>query len=349
MGALVGRERNQSATGRSAQWTSWAERLRATSVDVLVTSCRRGTLVTADRRSCVQPFVAIAARYGGRRAHDSRALVVAVLVLGGLVLPRERFEIRRVVRGSHPQVAALELVAPPLDGRGGESFEMGEHRRRQRIDAASRMLNHLVSRRDLDRGHDRRCSTCSTSMPPSSSRAPGSSVRPWRSVASTRSTTTSPDSPCYFEDRYGVGDEIVVESGDGVPVNAVVDHIGLFSDPVAGCIEHAARPEQRPIAAPQPVAGSGDVDDAVARARRATADEAMPTRQRPGRHRRADRRDLRRRPRGSRAEHRAGRSRSPHARGPRRPSRSRCSSAAPSACSTSDGLGCDPSPTTRCS
>ena len=32
-----------------------------------------------------------------------------------------------------------------------------------------------------------------------------------------------------FEDRYGVGDEIVVDPGDGVPVSAVVDHIGLFS------------------------------------------------------------------------------------------------------------------------
>jgi diphthamide synthase (EF-2-diphthine--ammonia ligase) len=33
----------------------------------------------------------------------------------------------------------------------------------------------------------------------------------------------------HFEDRYGVGDEVVVEVGWSAPVHAVVDHIGLFS------------------------------------------------------------------------------------------------------------------------
>jgi small conductance mechanosensitive channel len=33
----------------------------------------------------------------------------------------------------------------------------------------------------------------------------------------------------HFEDRYGVGDEIQVEVGWGEPVTAVVDHVGLFS------------------------------------------------------------------------------------------------------------------------
>ena len=76
----------------------------------------------------------------------SRALVVAVLVLGGLVLTRvSGFVIRRVVR----RVATRSVAAPSSWWRhrsrrvGGESFEMGEHRRRQRIDAASRMVSHL--------------------------------------------------------------------------------------------------------------------------------------------------------------------------------------------------------------
>ena len=33
----------------------------------------------------------------------------------------------------------------------------------------------------------------------------------------------------HFEDRYGVGDEIVIESNHAEPVRGVVDHIGLFS------------------------------------------------------------------------------------------------------------------------
>ena len=32
-----------------------------------------------------------------------------------------------------------------------------------------------------------------------------------------------------FEDRYGVGDELVVDMGDGEPVHAVVDNIGLVT------------------------------------------------------------------------------------------------------------------------
>ncbi len=33
----------------------------------------------------------------------------------------------------------------------------------------------------------------------------------------------------HFEDRYGVGDEIVVDVGWDAPVQGIVDHVGLFS------------------------------------------------------------------------------------------------------------------------
>ena len=79
---------------------------------------------------------------------DTSILVVGALVLGGCVLTlceRLRDPPRRAP-GRHPEHRhTVELVASPVTRVGGESFEMGEHRRRQRIDAASRMLNHLMS------------------------------------------------------------------------------------------------------------------------------------------------------------------------------------------------------------
>ena len=161
----------------------------------------------------------------------SRALVVAVLVLGGLVLTAlSGFVIRRVVR----RVATRSVAAPSSWWRhrsrrvGGESFEMGEQRRRQRIDAASRMLNHLMSLvvwivitiavfhlLDVD-----------AAFFLSSAGFLGAAVAigGQHKVNDYLTGLT-----VHFEDRYGVGDEIVVDVGWSAPVHAVVDHIGLFS------------------------------------------------------------------------------------------------------------------------
>jgi small conductance mechanosensitive channel len=161
----------------------------------------------------------------------SRGLVVAVLVLGGLILTRlSGFVIRRVVR----RVATRSVGTPSSWWRhrsrrvGGESFEMGEHRRRQRIDAASRMLNHLFSlvmwivitivgfhMLDID-----------AAFFLSSAGFLGAAVAigGQHKVNDYLTGLT-----VHFEDRYGVGDEIQVEVGWSEPVHAVVDHIGLFS------------------------------------------------------------------------------------------------------------------------
>jgi hypothetical protein len=161
----------------------------------------------------------------------SSTLVLVILVVGGLVLTRvSGFVIRFIVR----RVATRSIATPSSWWRhrsrrvGGESVEIGEQRRRQRIDAASRMLNHLVSLvtwivimivgfhlLDID-----------AAFFLSSAGFLGAAVAigGQHKVNDYLTGLT-----VHFEDRYGVGDEIVVEVGWTEPVHAVVDHIGLFS------------------------------------------------------------------------------------------------------------------------
>jgi hypothetical protein len=161
----------------------------------------------------------------------SSTLVVLLLVVGGLVLTRvSGYVIRFIVR----RVATRSIATPSSWWRhrsrrvGGESLEIGEQRRRQRIDAASRMLNHLMSLvmwivitivgfhlLDID-----------AAFFLSSAGFLGAAVAigGQHKVNDYLTGLT-----VHFEDRYGVGDEIVVEVGWSVPVHAVVDHIGLFS------------------------------------------------------------------------------------------------------------------------
>lgn len=161
----------------------------------------------------------------------SSTLVLVALVVGGLVLTRvSGFVIRFIVR----RVATRSIATPSSWWRhrsrrvGGESVEIGEQRRRQRIDAASRMLNHLVSLvtwivilivgfhlLDID-----------AAFFLSSAGFIGAAVAigGQHKVNDYLTGLT-----VHFEDRYGVGDEIVVEVGWNEPVHAVVDHVGLFS------------------------------------------------------------------------------------------------------------------------
>jgi small-conductance mechanosensitive channel len=190
-----------------------------------------GTLEAMNLDPAVASHVAAAGDAAVDGPTMSKALIVGVLVLGGLVLTRvSGFVIRQVVR----RVATRSLVAPSSWWRhrsrrvGGESFEMGEQRRRQRIDAASRMLNHLMSLvmwivitivgfhlLDID-----------AAFFLSSAGFLGAAVAigGQHKVNDYLTGLT-----VHFEDRYGVGDEIVVEVGWTDPVHAVVDHIGLFS------------------------------------------------------------------------------------------------------------------------
>ena len=78
----------------------------------------------------------------------SRPVVVAIIVVAAWMLTRVTgFVIRRIVRRLADRAVRLETGPWRVrSGRGeDESSMVREQRRRQRIDAASRMLNHLVS------------------------------------------------------------------------------------------------------------------------------------------------------------------------------------------------------------
>ncbi len=158
------------------------------------------------------------------------AVVLAVLV-GAFVLTRitgvvTRWTVRRVADRSLVRPSSWWLTrAHRVDG---ESTEITEQRRRQRIDAASRMVNHMVSLviwigatilafhlLDVDAAF-----FLSSAGFLGAALAIGGQhkVNDYLTGLSV-----------HVEDRYGVGDEVVVDVGWREPVHGVVDHIGLFS------------------------------------------------------------------------------------------------------------------------
>jgi small-conductance mechanosensitive channel len=159
--------------------------------------------------------------------------VLAVFVSALLTARLARFMIRRVIR----RLAKRSLLVPLGQGglwrtreRRGETAGSAEveARRRQRIDAASRMVSHLVSvvlwivativtfqLLDID-----------PAFFLSSAGFIGAAIAiGGQHKVNDYLTGLS----VHFEDRYGVGDEIIVEVGWREPVMAVVDHVGLFS------------------------------------------------------------------------------------------------------------------------
>jgi small conductance mechanosensitive channel len=147
-----------------------------------------------------------------------------------------RLVVRRLIR----HVAKRSLRFAKLPGEpvglwrvraarvGDVPGEVVEQRRRQRIDAAARMVNHLVSvviwivasivafhLLDVDPAF-----FLSSAGFMGAALAIGGQhkVNDYLTGLSV-----------HFEDRYGVGDEIVVETVSMEPVRGVVDHVGLFS------------------------------------------------------------------------------------------------------------------------
>jgi small-conductance mechanosensitive channel len=111
---------------------------------------------------------------------------------------------------------------------GTEPSELGEQRRRQRIDAASRMVTHLVSVAiwliaaivmfhvlDVDPAFF---------ISSAGFLGAGLAIGGQHKVHDYLTGLS-----VHFEDRYGVGDEIIADVGWAAPVQGVVDHIGLFS------------------------------------------------------------------------------------------------------------------------
>lgn len=162
-------------------------------------------------------------------------VVATVVVLTFAATRVARLVIRRVIR----HLARRSLTVPAAPGMSGlwrpralrvgvESGEMHEQRRRQRIDAASRMVSHLASVAiwivaaillfhllDVD---------------PAFFLSSAGFIGAALAIGGQHKVNDYLTGlSVHFEDRYGVGDEIVAEVGWAEPVQGVVDHVGLFS------------------------------------------------------------------------------------------------------------------------
>jgi len=169
----------------------------------------------------------------------SKPLIILALVVGAVIVSRItglllRQIVRRVAERSRQRALVGDGGGPARWWRAGTSrgvldlTDGGEGRRRQRVDSAARMLNHIVT------------------------------VIVWISVTIAAFHLLDIDAAFYlssagflgaglaiggqqkvndyltglsvlFEDRYSAGDELVIERASGDPVRAVVEHIGLFT------------------------------------------------------------------------------------------------------------------------
>lgn len=168
----------------------------------------------------------------------SAPFIIVTIALVAVVATRlAKFVIRRVIR----RLARRSLIASLNAGDSserlwrvrtsrvdGESGEIGEQRRRQRIDAASRMVSHLaglviwvlagiVSFHLLD-------------VDPAFFLSSAGFIGAGLAIGGQHKVNDYLTGlSVHFEDRYGVGDEIVVDVGWDEPVQGIVDHVGLFS------------------------------------------------------------------------------------------------------------------------
>jgi small-conductance mechanosensitive channel len=165
----------------------------------------------------------------------TRPGVAVIVALSAIVLSRlARLVIRRVIRRLANRSFLAGPGAQPGLWRarslrsGAETGEAGEQRRRQRIDAASRMVSHLVSVviwlvalivvfhvLEVDPAFF---------ISSAGFIGAGLAIGGQHKVNDYLTGLS-----VHFEDRYGIGDEIVVDVGWASPVRGVVDHVGLFS------------------------------------------------------------------------------------------------------------------------
>lgn len=164
--------------------------------------------------------------------------VLVVIALAAVTATRIS---RVIVRRSIRHVAKRSLRFAKLPGQpvglwrtraarvGDVPGESVEQRRRQRIDAAARMVNHLVGvviwivasivafhLLDVDPAFF---------LSSAGFMGAGLAIGGQHKVNDYLTGLS-----VHFEDRYGVGDEVIVEStGLHEPVRGVVDHVGLFS------------------------------------------------------------------------------------------------------------------------
>lgn len=163
----------------------------------------------------------------------STVLVVVVVALAAVLASRcSRFVVRHVIR---------RLARRAVSGAAGgglwrvrarrfddTSLDTIEQRRRQRIDAASRMVNHLASLVIWI------VATIVTfhllDIAPAFFLSSAGFLGAGLAIGGQHKVNDYLTGlSVHFEDRYGVGDEIVAHVGWDEPIVGVVDHIGLFS------------------------------------------------------------------------------------------------------------------------
>lgn len=161
----------------------------------------------------------------------SRPVIVVLILVGGFVATRMiRVILRRTVR----HIADRSTARPSRWWRtrvrreGLETAEVVEQRRRQRIDAASRMLSHLASLvvwivvtiaifhvLELD---------AAFFISSAGFIGAGLAIGGQHKVNDYLTGLS-----VLLEDRYGIGDEIEVEVGWSEPVRGIVEHIGAVT------------------------------------------------------------------------------------------------------------------------
>ncbi len=165
-------------------------------------------------------------------------LVILTIAAVTIVVSRlVRVTIRRVIRRLAKRSLLASIGGPGAStglwrvrsGRiDGETGEIGEQRRRQRMDAAARMVGHLASLMiwvvavivafhllDIDPAFF---------LSSAGFIGAGLAIGGQHKVNDYLTGLS-----VHFEDRYGVGDEIVAEVGWNEPMQGIVDHVGLFS------------------------------------------------------------------------------------------------------------------------
>lgn len=164
-------------------------------------------------------------------------VIIAVFVVAWVMTRISRVIIHRIVS----RLSARDLAAASGSGRApslwrtrarrttaAETYEVTERRRAQRVDAASRMVNHLVSLviwlvalialftlLDIDAAY---FLSSAGFLGAAAAFGGQHKVNDYLTGLSV-----------LFEDRYGVGDLVEFATASGDNVEAVVDHIGLFS------------------------------------------------------------------------------------------------------------------------
>ena len=160
----------------------------------------------------------------------TRPGTVVIVVASAMVMTRvarvvSRRVIRRLAVHSRPGHGLWRTRARRI---GGETREAGEQRRRQRIDAASRMVGHLASVAiwlvativmfnllDIDPAFF---------LSSAGFIGAGLAIGGQHKVNDYLTGLS-----VHFEDRYGVGDLVEADIGWSLPIRGVVDHVGLFS------------------------------------------------------------------------------------------------------------------------